>query len=74
SGGTAPYTYSNNGGTTYQTQTTFNGLIAGTYNLSIMDANGCLGSAVESINDLAGPVVASVTILIRFATASLTDH
>ncbi|MFM7767249.1 MAG: hypothetical protein ACKO9S_05235, partial [Bacteroidota bacterium] len=61
SGGTAPYTYSNNGGTTYQTQTIFNGLIAGTYNLSIMDANGCLGTAVESINDLAGPIVASIT-------------
>ena len=42
SGGTPPYQYSIDGGLTYQSSNIFNGLSAGLYNISIMDANGCM--------------------------------
>ena len=42
SGGTSPYQYSIDGGLTYQSSNIFNGLSAGLYNISIMDANGCM--------------------------------
>ncbi len=42
SGGTAPYLYSNDGGTTYiDNGGIFNNVAVGTYNISIIDANGC---------------------------------
>ncbi|MEP6676977.1 MAG: gliding motility-associated C-terminal domain-containing protein [Ferruginibacter sp.] len=41
SGGTTPYQFSINGGTTYQPVATFNGLIAGSYSIRIRDVNGC---------------------------------
>jgi len=40
SGGTAPYTYSLNGGT-FQSVTSFGNLNAGTYSIAARDANGC---------------------------------
>jgi gliding motility-associated-like protein len=43
--GTAPYTYSNNGGTTFQSSGTFNSLAGGIYALQVKDANGCLSPA-----------------------------
>jgi hypothetical protein len=41
SGGTGPYQYSKDGGTTYQSSNIFNGLIAGTYQIAVKDANNC---------------------------------
>ncbi|MBX7093731.1 MAG: choice-of-anchor L domain-containing protein [Flavobacteriales bacterium] len=49
SGGTAPYQYSINGGTTFQAGLSFTGLAAGTYNLVVKDANGCLQTATATI-------------------------
>jgi len=46
--GTSGYTYSIDG-ITYQAGTAFNNLVAGTYTLSVKDANGCLGTDVDSI-------------------------
>jgi gliding motility-associated-like protein len=60
-GGTGPYQFSNNGGGTYQTQNIFQGLGAGSYNLSITDANGCMTNSTEVVSDLAGPIVSSTS-------------
>ncbi|MFM8597314.1 MAG: beta strand repeat-containing protein, partial [Flavobacteriales bacterium] len=58
-GGTAPYTYSING-TTFQASTSFTGLAAGTYTVTVRDANNC--------------TVTSATITITQPTAlAITD-
>lgn len=44
SGGTSPYQYSINGGTTYQSGNTFNSLAGGTYNVVVRDASNCTAS------------------------------
>jgi len=41
SGGTTPYQYSINGGTTYQSSNVFTGLAGGTYNIVVRDAATC---------------------------------
>ena len=41
SGGTQPYSYSDNGGISYQSGNTFSGLTAGNYSLYFKDANNC---------------------------------
>ncbi|HYG53177.1 MAG TPA: choice-of-anchor L domain-containing protein, partial [Flavobacteriales bacterium] len=43
-GGNGVYQYSIDNGLTYQASPSFTGLVAGTYNLMVMDGNGCLGS------------------------------
>ena len=47
SGGTAPYSYSNNGGTSYQSSNVFNGLKAQAYTLVVKDANNCVGTSQQ---------------------------
>ncbi len=42
SGGWGNYTYSINGGTTYQGSNIFTGLIAGNYTATVKDGNGCI--------------------------------
>ncbi|MCZ8196549.1 MAG: T9SS type B sorting domain-containing protein [Flavobacterium sp.] len=42
SGGTTPYQYSINGGTTWQSSNVFPNLSAGNFTITIRDANGCL--------------------------------
>ncbi len=49
SGGTAPYLYSLDGGTNTQSSTTFSGLTAGAYIVTVIDANGCTGT-ISPIN------------------------
>ena len=49
SGGVAPYTYSINGGSTYGSSSSFTGLGAANYSISVKDSKGCLGSASVSI-------------------------
>ncbi|MCB9222933.1 MAG: gliding motility-associated C-terminal domain-containing protein [Crocinitomicaceae bacterium] len=40
-GGTAPYVYSPNNGTTFQSNSTLSGLAAGSYDVLVKDDNGC---------------------------------
>lgn len=57
--GTPTYTYSING-VTFQAGTTFNGLAAGSYTVTVKDANGCTNTTTISIVDLSG-LTASIT-------------
>ncbi len=49
-GGTAPYEYSMDGGTTYQSANTFTGLCNGSYTVCVMDANGCETCYTETVS------------------------
>ena len=44
SGGNAPYQYSLDGGTTYQTENYFNNISAGNYTITVMDSSGTAGN------------------------------
>jgi gliding motility-associated-like protein len=50
SGGTAPYTYRLGGVTTTNQTGTFSGLVAGSYLVTITDANGCAFSPATSVS------------------------
>jgi gliding motility-associated-like protein len=60
-GGTAPYQYSNNNGASYQVSNIFLGLIAGNYNMTIVDSNGCTANSIAQIMDAIGPQITNVT-------------
>ncbi len=48
-GGTPAYEYSINSGVTYLSANIFTGLAAGTYNLRVRDANGCISSTSADV-------------------------
>ncbi|GAB3529569.1 hypothetical protein GCM10027443_09140 [Pontibacter brevis] len=60
-GGTAPYTYSRNG-TDFQSATTFTGLAAGTYTITVKDANGCTFASSFTLTNIAGPTAVAATM------------
>ena len=60
SGGTSPIQYSIDNGATFQTGNNFSGLLAGSYQVQLQDANGCTYSGVISIQNLAAPVINQV--------------
>ena len=47
--GAAPFRYSINNGLNYQLSNTFTGLVAGTYTVTVVDANGCAGFVTKLI-------------------------
>jgi gliding motility-associated-like protein len=49
-GGVAPYQYSIDNGTTYQPTSNFIGLIAGPYELRVLDSSGCDGTLSYDLN------------------------
>ncbi|MCX2738923.1 gliding motility-associated C-terminal domain-containing protein [Pontibacter anaerobius] len=53
-GGTAPYTYSINGGS-FQTSATFSNLLAGSYSITVKDAKGCTFTDEVGVRNLEGP-------------------
>jgi hypothetical protein len=57
SGGTAPYTYSINGGTTYQASTTFTGVAAGSRTVIARDFNLCTTSKTIVITQPNQPLI-----------------
>lgn len=70
SGGTAPYTFSLNGGT-FQASGTFNNLGAGSYSVTAKDANGCTGTANFTLT--APNPCAGVTITVTATTVNPTS-
>lgn len=66
SGGTAPYTFSLNGGT-FQSVTSFASLNAGTYTIAAKDANGCTGTqgSISVGTRSAGPLFNAVKTIIQ---------
>ncbi len=60
SGGTAPLEYSIDNGATFQPGNGFTGLAAGTYDIVVQDANGCLTTEQITLTDQAGPTVDNI--------------
>jgi hypothetical protein len=56
SGGAAPLQYKLNNGS-FTTSGTFSGLSAGSYSLTVKDANGCLSSTTVIVNTQSGPML-----------------
>lgn len=59
-GGTSPYTYSFNGGG-FTATTSYTGLTAGTYTITVEDANGCQFTTTRVISNVPGPTAIVVT-------------
>jgi hypothetical protein len=64
-GGTAPYQFSKDNGSTYQTSNTFSGLTAGTFQLLVKDANNCVSTAQ--------PVTISQPTALSFTTSKIDE-
>lgn len=70
-GGVAPFQYSINGGTTYQTSNIFTGLLAGLYTINIKDGNNCLNTSQQiTVSNTAG---ANVTATSANATCGFAN-
>ena len=71
SGGTAPYTFSNNAGVSFQAGNIFTGLAAGTYSVMVKDANGCKASLTIFIRST--PPLTNLIPLITKASCGLAN-
>ncbi|HNP23416.1 MAG TPA: SprB repeat-containing protein, partial [Panacibacter sp.] len=58
-GGAAPLQFSING-SFFQTSNIFTGLAAGTYTITVLDANGCTNTVSVTVNNTTGPAVTAV--------------
>jgi PKD repeat protein len=61
SGGTGSLQYSIDGGSTFQSGTSFTNLAPGSYNYVVMDANSCTVTGTLAVNTTGGPTVSSVS-------------
>ena len=57
SGGTGPYNYSIDNGSTFVTTNVFTGLTATNYNTIVTDQNNCPVTSLETINNEASPII-----------------
>ncbi|AEM70362.1 conserved repeat domain protein [Allomuricauda ruestringensis DSM 13258] len=71
-GGEAPYMYSIDNGTTYQTSNTFINLPAGTYDISVTDANNCPVTTQVTITE-PDPIVAEAEITQDYTCTQLGE-
>ena len=60
SGGFGTYSYSIDGGLSFQSAANFTSLSAGTYNVVVEDQNGCGASQTVNVANSSGPVLSSV--------------
>jgi gliding motility-associated-like protein len=67
SGGTGSYTYSNDGGTSFQAGPVFSGLAAGSYDIVVMDAAGCDATQTIVVNE---PAALTATVTSTNATCN----
>lgn len=70
--GVAPFAYSINGGTTYQTSDTFPGLASGSYHIRVRDAVGCIYDSPSLTVGNDPGVLANATVLKAACTGSAT--
>jgi gliding motility-associated-like protein len=59
SNGSSPYTYSKDGGTTYQPSNVFTNLAAGNYTIKVKDAGGCTVDAAVTIKQISSTLAAT---------------
>jgi uncharacterized protein (DUF2141 family) len=59
-GGTVPYQYSIDGGTIYQTNNFFTGLVAGQHTLLVKDATGCTNRAIITITSSPAVILSAI--------------
>jgi hypothetical protein len=57
SGGTGSFTYSDDGGATFQPSNTFSNLSANTYSLVVQDSNGCTSSGMATVTQSTAPTL-----------------
>jgi hypothetical protein len=67
-GGTGIKTYSDNGGSSFQPSNVFLGLAAGTYNVVVKDANGCISSV--SIQTITQPALLTFTTTVSISCST----
>lgn len=60
-GGTGAFTYSDDGGLSYQASNTFLGECAGTYNVCVKDANGCVECASYTVGSTCSSAMTAVS-------------
>ena len=62
SGGTPPYSYSIDNGVTFQTTLPYTGLLAGLYEVMVLDANGCMDSSSIVVSEPSAITFSVITI------------
>lgn len=61
-GGTGIIQYTINNGSSYQLTGTFTNLTQGTYNILVLDSNGCSATTSTAINNIPGPMITALPV------------